>query len=1247
MVSRSPMKVLMGATALFAVALGASQAAPLSRAKDRGLLASTDPNRSSEAGLRYMPGEVIVRLRDGSASDVTTSPEQRQRAALVQLQARHGLHACSPITGSDPGRAHRLETTRDVASVCAELRSDSAVEFAQPNYRYHPFAVPNDPLFADQYAHQLAQLPDAWDVTTGSPTVVVALIGTGVDVNHPDLKDNIWTNEHEVPGNGKDDDGNGYIDDVHGWDFGDSDGDVYPTGSSDYAAHETMVAGIIAAVGNNGIGPCGVTWHCKIMPLRLSDNFTSAEVAGALRYAADNGARIVNMSFGADEFGPEGDPLVKQAIDYAFGKGVLLVAAAGNNDTDRPNWPAAYYNVLAVAATDGEDMRARWGNGSAGSSFGLWVDLAAPGTEMATCTLNAKYAAVDGTSFSSPYVAGVAALLLSKRPDLTPMEVRAILENTTDPVDYGSMDPNLSYVGTGRVNAYKALQGAAVAYPLGEIVEPRPRGEFALDANEIPMSLFVLGDTYRLEYRRYAEEAWTSIKEGPVAAEAADKGLIHLSLANPGVGSYLLRLSVTRDGAVHTDQKAFGVPASPERQDWPLALSGSDAIYNLFYSSPVCLDTNADGRQEVVQSLFWESLTDYGNDTHLWNPDGNSMTGWPKALDDYSLPLTSVVGDIDGDADLEVVTVTDWGYAYAWHAETGEPVSGWPVVLGSWDAEVLSSPVLADLDGDGDSEILVAVLGSTNVLYALQGNGTGMWARLYEVRGPFSVADLDGDGDVEIALCGYAPATSSIYTYILDNQGQMVKRWKGGSDMGTAVADLDGDGKREVVFCTSDSVKAVHLDGTTLWSTKVPGEFGSTGALSIGDLDGDGKKEVFVSTLVEGGSLAYTLVYAFDYKGRLLSNAGFPKMIIGNPVNCEPLIGDVDGDGDKELLVAAAGEALMAWNPDGTVAPGFPRLGVCASSYVTPALTDLDGDGTLELLAGGDDYRFHVIDLPGRCMPGTVDWGQFRHDPQGSGWASRPPTLNPASVPAEVKPGQVLRFQMTATNPDNLPVRFYVGQMPEGAWFEKQTNTVVWKPTADQVLQTYSFRVMVTDGVRQDVQAVSITVVPDAIYYADMDTDPGWSLDEGWAWGTPKGKGSWKGDPNSGHTGSNVMGYNLDGDYANAMGQTRYATTGAIHCTRYKDVRLGFWRWLGVESPYDKASVQVSNDGTLWVDLWTAGQSRVSDGAWQFVEYPVPSSIADGQATVYFRWGIGPTDDAVTYPGWNIDDVQVTGTRTE
>jgi len=1231
-----------------------------------------------------VPGEVIVRLKDRQTDGIgllSLRGVTGHQTALLRLQADYGLSYEGPVFGgahqrlkykdtppdSTAGKIgilssakpkvsaqrsmdrallgfYLLKTERDAASVCVELRSDPDVEYAQPNYIYERCGDPNDPEFPDQYAHQLIQMSEAWDISTGSHDIVVAVLDTGVDANHPDLKDNIWVNKGEIPNNEIDDDNNGYIDDVSGWNFDEDSNNVIP--EFDWygvEGHGTQVSGVIAGVGNNGIGVCGVNWQSSIMALRLSIYVTSAEVAEGLDYATANGAHVVNMSFGSDEFGPEGDPAVKAAIDNAFAQGVLLVASAGNDDTPEPHYPAAYYNVMAVSSTNGEDIK------TGHSSFGHWVDIAAPGTDIVTTDLNNEYIATAGTSFSGPYVVAVGALILAHEPNLTHVEVRAILENTTDPVYYGDLDPDYGYVGTGRVNAYNALQAADRRHPLGEIAEPRPQQTFAPDGNDIPLTLFVHGDSYQLEYRGFGQDEWNLLNDG--SSPIDPNGLVHLMFTNPGVGVFELRLNVTTDGTVHTDRKIFGIKLGAEMAPWPMPEIPDDPEESpdeLYLGSPLCLDVDGDGRNEIVEASV--TMSDYWPEgsISIWKDDGTALDGWPASLGGLWASGLAV-GDIDGDGDYEIVVVDDYSVmATALHAESGQTVEGdWPVDVGSyWYAYIIGSPVLADLDGDGDSEIIVALdeeSRESDGLFAIQGDGTFLWQRRYTTEGPISVADFDGDGDVEIALCGYGPGITRVYTFILDHNGQQIKRWRGGSKKGTAIADLDADGEPELVFCTEDSVMAVHVDGGTLWTARVRETFGEDGALSIGDIDSDGFSEVYVNSYIEEDGFAYSLVHAFDHEGRELTDAGFPKTLMGYPKNCTPLIGDVDGDGQKELLVASAGAPIMAWEADGSTTTGFPMFDLSTDFGCTPALDDLDQDGDIEMMVNGIDYQFHVLDLPGSYDPVTTDWGMSRRDPQNSGWTLPAPLLNPIDVPAEIEPGQILEFSLTTTNPADRPIQLTVGNLPEGAYFEPDTQTVVWKPTADQAPNTYTFSFLVTDGIRQHSQSASVTVVQNAIYWADMDTDPNWLLDAGWAWGTPTGAGSWNGDPYSGYTGENVIGYELEGDYADNITEPHYATTGAINCDRHKNIRLSFRRWLGIESPYDYANVQVSNDGTNWVDLWTTGLSHVSDDAWQSVDYAVPSSVGDGQPTVYFRWGIGPTDDSVTYPGWNIDDVHVTG----
>ena len=1228
--------------------------------------------RRPEVRPNLVAGEVIVKLKDSQAGGIEALAEDavvlRDQANLLRLQSKYGVASQGPVfkrvheqlrrggsrgslsVASTPAedrrsrallRFYKFKTDRAVAAVCAELNADPAVEYAQPNYSYRICRTPNDPEFPDQYAHQLIQMEDAWDISTGSRDIVVAVLDTGVDVNHPDLKDNIWVNPGEIAANKIDDDGNGYVDDVYGWNFGSDNNDVTPETNyyESVVNHGTLVSGVIAAVGNNGKGVCGVNWQCSVMPLRVSLDFTTEEAAEGVEYAAANGARVVNMSFGGDVFGPEGDLVLKAAIDHAYDQGVLLVASAGNSDTSRVNYPAGFPNVLAVASTNGEDTK------TGHSTFGSWVDIAAPGTDIVTTDLGGEYLATAGTSFSSPYVAAVAALVLSRRPELTAVEVRAILENTTDPIYYGDVDPNLGYIGTGRVNAYRALEATDEPQPLSEIFAPMQNQVYAADGNDLSLSLFVHGDSYRLDYRRFGDAAWTPVAEGPAGTDPNE--IVRASLANPGVGTYELRIRVTAGDLVHTDLRVFGIADAREQAHWPLPKDATDEELYYFYllGSPICMDVNGDGRNEVIQASL--DYSGWGSGMiNLWDEDGNSVPNWPVELG-YAAPTTIAVGDIDGDGDYEVVAGCEYeGEVYAYHVDSGRLVDGnWPAMVGGWYGYVTAGPTLADLDGDEDSEIIVALdyeSADTDGLIALQGDGTYLWARRYTAVGPISVADLDRDGDVEIALCGLGPGLSRVYTFILDHNGQQVARWRGGSPKGTAFADLDGDGKTEMVFCTETEVMAVRADGSTVWKTKAADPLDTGGGLCIGDLDSDGLSEVYVSTFVEGDGFLFTRVYGFDHKGKLLIAAGYPKTLMGDPTRCIPLIADLDGDGQKELLVGPAGEPIMVWEADGSVTPGFPMVNLAADVEVTPALADLDQDGDLEILVAADDYRFHVVDLPAPYAAELVDWGTAHHDPQNSGWTAAQPRLDSIDTPAEIRPGERLAVKLVASNPGNLPLRWSVGNLPKGAWYDPASLTLFWKPTADQAFVTHTLSFLVTDGVRQSGRSISVAIVPNAIYHASMDTDPNWTLDEGWAWGDPNSQGSWNGDPNTGRTGTNVVGYALDGDYADNMAETRYATTGPIDCTGLKNIRLSFWRWLGVEAPYDYACVQVSADGVNWTNLWTTGLSHISDSAWQHVEYAVPAGLADGQSAVYFRWGMGPTDDWVTAPGWNLDDVQVT-----
>lgn len=318
-----------------------------------------------------------------------------------------------------------------------------------------PAYEPNDPMWPDMWHMRAIKADLAWDHSFGSDAVTVAVIDTGVDLTHEDLSANAWVNGGEIPGNGIDDDLNGYIDDIIGYDFayGDPDPD-------DVHGHGTACAGLVAAVQDNSLGVTGVAPRAKVMALKAATDagyfYDSANIAAYL-YAADNGANVLSMSYFSDRVSrAEGD-----AIRYCRQNGVLPVAAAGNSSSVYPYYPAAYDDVLSVAALNTSLRKAGFSN------HGYWVDVAAPGTSLWTTTAGGGYTSgFGGTSGACPHVAGLAALLLGAKHGSTAGEVRAAIEDTAIPVNQGSYGVYCNY---GIIDAEAAMLSI-----LGPPAPPRP-----------------------------------------------------------------------------------------------------------------------------------------------------------------------------------------------------------------------------------------------------------------------------------------------------------------------------------------------------------------------------------------------------------------------------------------------------------------------------------------------------------------------------------------------------------------------------------------------------------------------------------------------------------------------------------------------------------------------------------------------------------------------------------------------------
>lgn len=558
--------------------------------------------------------------------------------------------------------------------------------------------VPDDPEYGRLWAHREPtgaiggmDSTHAWSMTTGDPEIVVGVIDTGVDINHPDLINNIWHNLGETPNNGIDDDGNGFIDDVTGWDFYDEDNDV-----SDTDGHGTHVAGIIAAAGNNATGVTGVAWNALIMPLKHQNDmgvgFTSDAVE-ALDYATDAGVRITNNSWGHGN----SNLSLQSAIQRARDAGSLFVAGAGNDSEDNDSfhhYPSGYdiENIISVAATEFNDTLAFFSN--YGEST---VDLGAPGVDIYSTEPGGIYGYREGTSMSTPHVSGTAALLLALDQNATYSDLINRLKTSVDPI--ASLSGKVA--SGGRLNAARALaqagtmwlapeeeQGTLIAGSKETIrldlnSSELPEGRFSQTVKlisedlviDIPVTLTIIGDANGLPVIYEQPETHASAKPGDtvtlkVSASGVDltyqwfEGLVGDTTRPIGGNSDALEIndidqigdrpfwvSVTNgNGSTNSDTSVLsvvtGLPLTPFRVyasdgefadkvriTWePAPGAASYFVHRATYHNPYLSTQIATG---ITTTFFDDMTAEAGTRYYYWvsatGPGGTSGFGGPNS----------------------------------------------------------------------------------------------------------------------------------------------------------------------------------------------------------------------------------------------------------------------------------------------------------------------------------------------------------------------------------------------------------------------------------------------------------------------------------------------------------------------------------------------------------------------------------------------------------------------------------------
>jgi subtilisin family serine protease len=434
---------------------------------------------SATAGEWYEPDQVIVKFIPQVGEVTAVAKDGVISVGIASLDAKlfqygvHHIEQVFPHKRTELAHIYQLDfqSLADPKAVARDLGRDEHLLYAEPRYIHRICDAPNDPNFQNglQWFFNTVHAVEAWDITHGDHSVVLGIVDTGVDKNHPDLEANKWFNIGEDADgdsafsdpdwNLVDDDGNGYVDDFFGWDFQGFNG--LPDGQPDEGAtlHGTHTAGICCAATDNGIDNAGMSWNCSYMTVKVSRDGEEQIRRGyeGIQYAADNGADVINLSWARPD---TASAFEQEIIDSAFAKGCILVAAAGNDvpgeayappDTCPLMYPAAYDHVVAVAATDMADRAASF------TYYGSWIDVCAPGNGMYSHLWDDSFGMRSSTSAACAVVTGVAGLLKTLEPDMTSDEFATRMHTTSDNIDM--LNPTYNgWLGGGRVNAYRALE---------------------------------------------------------------------------------------------------------------------------------------------------------------------------------------------------------------------------------------------------------------------------------------------------------------------------------------------------------------------------------------------------------------------------------------------------------------------------------------------------------------------------------------------------------------------------------------------------------------------------------------------------------------------------------------------------------------------------------------------------------------------------------------------------------------------
>lgn len=945
---------------------------------------------------------------------------QEQEKLIAKLQERK-----KKVVGNkeapDLSNIYLVETknTPDIKIMVADYSQHPSVIYAEPNFKVtvnaFPDTLPNDyyvdpdqngswsnsfgQAYVDLWGVKQVEADKVWKITQGEG-IVVAVIDTGVDYNHTEISSNIWTNTREVAGNGIDDDSNGFVDDVRGWDFCNNDNDPI-----DDDAHGTHCAGTIAAIGNNSMGIIGIAPKVKIMPLKGIgvETGTLEDAADAIVYAVNNGADVLSNSWGAAGH----SQLLDDVFANAALQGCVSIVAAGNGDANNIPQDASGYtpaniaSVITVAAYGPDLIAADFSN------YGNKVDVAAPGVDILSLLSNTYISGnyltkMKGTSMACPHVAGVVALILSKYKNFSSENIRNVLTQTAD-VPGVDVPVQPRYIGKGFVNARKALQvtdisDAVVSFKdLTSVIS----GKFDIKA-QIVDSNFA---SYTLYYGKGANPTqWNQLSSsstlpalGAVVCSDFDTTVLE-------EGTYTFKLK-----EFDTIGLSVEVCASVEIKNTEVYLNSMNNFFRKQES--ISIKGKLGAQSFKLEYGLGDGLD---NSVTSWLTDGITLTN------SGSLPIT---GDVIATLNTSLFPVDQYfclKLTLSYSNGSKKELIYKNNFIDSALRENFPKNVDSDISGlvvddireenSGKELMLVHVKefglnGRVFSVFSQEGNllwfknqdqsdafKTGYYGNNFAVP---AVADLNNDGSKQIAFnTGIGTGT----VCLLDKNGSMLSNWPKGraissEESGNSPAifsspvfeDIDGDKKLECIvsglmfdirYNSSDRFRLLNawkLNGDYLqgWpNSKV--EWASDATASVGDLDKDGKKETI---FVEKDGLGLEII-VLDYNGSVKS--GWPvKLQNISDQTSSPVLGDIDNDGYLEIILAEgsaaygkeSGKKIHVWKRDGSYASGWPKTFAFNMGH-TPALADFNDDKKLEIVVVNSVGDVYVFDYLGNVLSG-------------------------------------------------------------------------------------------------------------------------------------------------------------------------------------------------------------------------------------------------------------------------------------